>query len=459
MEAASNHQQKIMVLDGISHGENDRSLILDTLTDVLQKNSDQVKVFNPENLRLAHCIGCFGCWLETPGICRFKEPAYQEIFRAFMQSDIVIILSPVTFGGYSSPVKRIVERTVPVLLPYMAVYNGDIHHKPRYSKYPRLIGIGFQDKPDAAAADIFKLLVGRHAIDMHAPSYAAEVIDTNENIEKLRQTFQSILTRKDALCGGKSIKNLVPPGEAIKLNFEANRKPRALLIVGSPKTLSKSTSGVLGNFILDQLKEQKWQTESLPLKTDLETPEGEQALINAVERADLLILAFPLYVDSLPYLLTRALEVIASHRNNTQNHPLYVFAVANNGFPESYQNNVALSICRQFAKSSNLTWAGALMMGAGESIISGAPLTQKSDLGFPLTKIITALRSSADALAQGRIIPTGAIKSLAGVPIPLTPFFVWRLMFINGSTAFWQKRAAEHGIDKEKMLAQPLNNL
>jgi hypothetical protein len=224
----------------------------------------------------------------------------------------------------------------------MASYHGDIHHRPRYSKYPRLIGIGVQDKPNAAEADIFKLLVGRHAIDMHAPNYATEVVNYNDNIDNLRKTFLSLLTRNDVLRAGNSIKKLLQPAEVIKANLEPNREQHALLIVGSPKTLSNSTSSILGNCVLDRLKEQKWQTESLTLKTALENPEGEAALLSAVDRADLLILAFPLYVDALPYLLTRALEMIARSRMNTaQRRPLRLVAISNNGFPESYPRIVS----------------------------------------------------------------------------------------------------------------------
>jgi hypothetical protein len=106
----------------------------------------------------------------------------------------------------------------------------------------------------------------------------------------------------------------------------------------------------------------------------------------------------------------------------------------------------------------DMIWMGALAMGAGESIISGSPLNQKSELGFPLTKVHSALITSADALAQGKVVPAETIRSLAGVPIPFIPFFVWRMMFINGSTAFWNNRASKNGVSKQQILAKPLES-
>src|SRR4030067_2399278 len=95
------------------------------------------------------------------------------------------------------------------------------------------------------------------------------------------------------------------------------RPGRALLIVGSPKTKSPSTSGVLGGYLLERLRERGWETESLTLKAGLQQEKGKQDLVSSVDHADLLLLAFPLYIDALPFLVTKALEVIALHRQVT----------------------------------------------------------------------------------------------------------------------------------------------
>ena len=448
--------KRTVVLDGSRGAEQETASALGMLTTVLEETGAEVKVFSLQKMKLAHCIGCFGCWLETPGVCRYKEPCYQEILKAWIQSDAVVLFTPVTFGGYSSHLKQIVDRMLPTLLPYMAAYHGEIHHRPRYTRSPRIVGIGMQESPSTVEADVFKLLVGRHAIDMHAPSYAAEVISPNDSADRVGQVFRSLLTRDDSWPFGESIKGLMPLGEDLAGGPERHGPQRACLIIGSPKTMSSSTSGVLGNYLLDRMKEHGWDTESLTLKANLSTPEGEVALSAAVDKVDLLILAFPLYVDALPFLMTRALELIASHRRTTdQRRPLRLFAIVNNGFPESFQNNLALSICRNFAASSNATWMGALALGAGESIIGGGPIKQRSDLGFPMYKIPLGLRAAADALAEGRPVPVEAIRNMAGCPIPYAPFFVWRFLFVRGSIGFWEKRAAGHGISRKAMLARP----
>jgi multimeric flavodoxin WrbA len=450
--------QKVFVLHGATNGEPSLASALSILTDVLRQNGAEVRTFSRDSLRLTHCIGCFGCWLETPGICRFKEPGAQEFLETLIPSDTVILLTPVTFGGYSSEVKQVVDRMLPILLPYMSTYHGEVHHKPRYSRRPRLIGIGLQDRPNRAEAGTFRLLVGRHAVDVHAPSYAAEVVGVNDSAESLRSVFQSLLTRNDVLPRGRSINRLMPYGEMAVAPSDPNRRRDVLLIVGSPKTRSASSSSVLGNYLLDRLKEHGWETESLTLKTSTFTGEGEAALLAAVDRADMLIFAFPLYVDALPALMTRALERVARRRrSNAQQRPLSLFAIVNNGFPESYQSNLALLICRNFAVSTGMTWLGALAIGGGEAVIGGKPIQARNDLGFPMFKITNGLALAADALAQGQPVPADAILNLSSSPIPFAPYRVWRYLFLRNTASFWEKRASEFGVGKKSVLARPFS--
>jgi multimeric flavodoxin WrbA len=445
-----------MILDGTQAGGENLSSILAVLTEVFQTNDAEVRVYSTGDLKIAHCIGCFGCWLETPGICRFKEPVYQELFKAWVQSDTVVMLTPITFGSYSSTLKKFIDRTLPVLLPYFQSYLGETHHIPRYIKRPRLIGVGVQNARNSAEAETFKKLVGRHAIDMIAPSYAADVIGINDSRDELVRVFQSLLTRKDVFPRGNTIKDMVPPGEAAASQPQPGGVRRACLVIGSPKTMSNSSSGILGNYILDIVKQRGWETEVLTLKQNLSTQEGETALYAAVDRADLLIFAFPLYIDTLPFLVTRAMELIAGYRQKTaQSRPVHFFVLSNNGFPESYQNNVALTICRDFASIAGMTWAGVLALGAGEATVSGEPLKEFSQQGFPIFKVHQALKTAAEALAQGQPVPEEAIRNMAGCPIPFTPFFVWRLMFRKGANKYWRVRAAGNGVSKTDIPARP----
>jgi NAD(P)H-dependent FMN reductase len=194
----------------------------------------------------------------------------------------------------------------------------------------------------------------------------------------------------------------------------------ALLLVGSAKPAGESTSEALGAYLLQRLAERNLATETRYVSRAMRTPGRTQELLQAVDRADLIILAFPLYVDSLPYLVVQALERLAAHRQAQPiPSPASFTAIANCGFPEPQHNQTALAVCEQFAASAGFTWAGGLALGAGGAI-SGRPLVE---LGGRTHNVRAALDLVASALATGNLAPKEALAMLAQ-PIVPTPAYL-----------------------------------
>ncbi len=108
---------------------------------------------------------------------------------------------------------------------------------------------------------------------------------------------------------------------------------QALLLVGSPKS-SRSTSESLGEYLLARLAEKGFQTERVRILAAVFKQDRIADFLAAVDRADLLVLASPLYVDSLPYPVIRALERIARHRCGHAVSGQRFLSIINCGFPE-----------------------------------------------------------------------------------------------------------------------------
>jgi hypothetical protein len=448
-------ERNIVVLDGTRAGD-ELAPLLDLLIDELYRSGAAVQVYSLREVKMGSCVGCFGCWLKTPGNC-LEPDAGRDIAQAVVQSDTTILFTPVTFGGYSSEIKKIQDRWLPLILPYFGFYHGEIHHMPRYSRYPRLVGIGIQQTPNQEEANLFKVLVGRNAINFHAPSQAAEVFLIEER-EQFRQKLQAVLVRQDAVPLAKVVKSLMPATEAAAADFPTMSRPgRALLLVGSPKVKSPSTSGILGGYVLEKLQQQGWATQSLTLRANLLRGEGQAELLASLNSTDLLILAFPLYIDALPFLATKALEVMAAQlRAQPPSSPKRLLAISNNGFPEAYQNALALAICQRFAADSGLIWLGGLALGAGEALCGGQPLTGTERAGRPPVKhLIQALDMASAALAAGQPVPAEAVKLMAKTPIPLMPLSLWRWLFVRLARQRWQQQAAQNQVSQEQVLAQP----
>ena len=125
--------------------------------------------------RVAFCQGCFECWVKTPGICKTGDVA-RRIAEEWVKSDVAVLVTPISFGGYGSQLKKAVDRMIGIVSPFFAVINGETHHQPRYDRYPALAAIGFLSEPDEEQAEIFHQLVAHNATNMHAPAHRAEVV-------------------------------------------------------------------------------------------------------------------------------------------------------------------------------------------------------------------------------------------------------------------------------------------
>jgi multimeric flavodoxin WrbA len=92
---------KALLLDGSRANEPDLDDIKIRFQKELKSKGWEVEVLELKNLNISPCTGCFKCWIKTPGIC-ITDDAAREVSNKFVQSDLLVLLSPVTFGGYSS---------------------------------------------------------------------------------------------------------------------------------------------------------------------------------------------------------------------------------------------------------------------------------------------------------------------------------------------------------------------
>ena len=214
-----------------------------------------------------------------------------------------------------------------------------------------------------------------------------------------------------------------------------NSAKRVLLVVGSPKR-KPSTSLALGHHLLSRLREHGFATETRIIPVSLNSNDRWEALLDAVHQADIVILASPLYVDSLPYPVIRMLEDIAEYRRkHAPMEDQRLLAIVNCGFPEAHQNHTALAICRRFAMETGFTWAGGLGLGGGE-VIGGKPLGQMKGA---TRRVIKALNMTADGLASGDPVPEKAVSLMAK---PMVPIRIY--LFIAGRN--WRKNARKYGV-------------
>jgi len=140
---------------------------------------------------------------------------------------------------------------------------------------------------------------------------------------------------------------------------------KALLLVGSPRGIEKSTSGRLGAELLNALEKRGLTTERLHVHEAVRSSQGLETALCAVATADLMVLSLPLYVDSFPAPVIAFLEHVA--RSGTSRERAQFALIIQCGFPEKEQNETAIAIARRFASEVGWTWLGAIALGALET--------------------------------------------------------------------------------------------
>ena len=126
---------KITILNGNPNVEDSGfDDYLTKLKTVLESRDHTVLILHLRDMDIRYCIGCFGCWVKTPGECSNAADDTRVVCREFINSGLVIFASPVIMGFTSALLKKAHDRLLPLLTPYVRLFEGESHHVARYDK-------------------------------------------------------------------------------------------------------------------------------------------------------------------------------------------------------------------------------------------------------------------------------------------------------------------------------------
>ncbi len=112
-----------------------------------------------DNNKIKSCMGCFECWIKTPGKCKIRD-GYENLAKLYSKSDKVVIISQCVYGSYSPFVKNVLDRTIPYLLPFFKFKNKEMHHiarnKTRFDLNVYFYGENLTQSEKMAAKEIVK---------------------------------------------------------------------------------------------------------------------------------------------------------------------------------------------------------------------------------------------------------------------------------------------------------------
>ncbi|MBC8505099.1 MAG: flavodoxin family protein [Anaerolineales bacterium] len=377
-------------------------------------------------LTLRYCIGCFGCWVKTPGVCSSQDESC-EMRRAVIHSDFTLWAAPLRMGFPSALLKMALDKSIPLIHPYAVVDRGEAHHRPRYDHYPRL-GLLIEPEADTDSMDleIIADIFSRTAINLKSRLEFSLTSDTpvdeiaNRIINKSK-SFVQAKKRLKALIGER----VTPPNHLTIFN-------------GSPRGRKGNTPIMLKQFAEG--------FASMPGKSfeihNLNRLKEHDKFTQAFANAECVWLGFPLYTDAMPGMVKAFIETLAPLRGRKNNPPIGF--LVQSGFPETLHSRHVERYLQKLTVRLNAPYLGTIVKGGGEGV------RMMSDERN--AQLFEALQGLGRGFSKTGQLNPELLKVVAGVErysIFLGPIFrlFLRLPIANG---YWDTQLKENGVYEER---------
>lgn len=159
-------------------------VLSDRPLNITPKHSHEIQVIDLSALNIHNCVGCYGCWTKTPGRCVIRDDAV-KVYPCIAQSDAVLYVSRIKYGGYDTTMKTMLERAIPIQQAFIRLLDGETHHIQRAVAAKDALILAYGDSSPEEQA-IFRQLVSRNARNMNFQSYRI-LFPCEDELEQLAQ--------------------------------------------------------------------------------------------------------------------------------------------------------------------------------------------------------------------------------------------------------------------------------
>ncbi len=127
----------ILVLNGSPKGEKSNTYRLTkAFLEGIRESGGSVETreMAVSRLNIRPCLGCFACWDKTPGKCCIADDMGQ-VLENMLWADVTVWSFPLYFFSVPGPLKNLMDRQLPLSLPFMTEDGGDTgsgSHPARY---------------------------------------------------------------------------------------------------------------------------------------------------------------------------------------------------------------------------------------------------------------------------------------------------------------------------------------
>lgn len=364
----------------------------------IEKDYEDCEIVS-DNGKIKPCVGCFGCWNKDPGKCVMND-GYENMGYLIHHAKEVIVISRYTYGGVSSFVKNVFDRSLSYVLPHFEIFDGESHHKKRYE----------EEKPYTF------IFYGHDLSDREKESARryVKVVSNNMHTQIKDVIFKECEEEKRPSV----IKTEDPHKKVILLNASMRSKD------GNSAKLSKQLSTKL-----------KKENQIIDLARYLNNMDE---LVKILEESSDLVFCTPLYVDGLPSQLIRLMETM---QKKYQGESKKVYLLANMGLYEDRQLVNLFEATKQWCAVMNFDYSGGLGIGAGELV--GGFMNAGRFGKWPLKQIAKGMDQLSLAIDRNSKME----DIFCGPEFP-------RFLYLAIANSGWKAMAKHNGITEKDLFRQ-----
>jgi multimeric flavodoxin WrbA len=316
------------------------------LKSILEMGGNNVVKIDMRDLHLRYCVGCFGCWVKTPGECVSRD-ASLDMGRAIIQSDFTLWAAPLKMGFPSELLKRANDKHLPLIHPYIEVDHGEAHHVKRYTRYPR-VGLLLEKETGTDERDL----------QIVADIYCRTALNFKTRLEFSLTTETPVADLARRISSGNMHTLPLPGPLAATTGVTIPSPSRLTLFNGSPRGRRGNTP-----LLLDQIaKGFGGETEMHHLVRIHETDKSVKAFADA----ECVLIGFPLYTDAMPAVTKHFFEALEPMVGRSNNPPLGF--LVQSGFPEGLHSRYIERYLEKLADRLGSPYFGTIVKGNGEGV-------------------------------------------------------------------------------------------
>lgn len=102
--------KKVLILSGSPRKNGNSDLLCNEFMRGTLESGNEVTKIRVAEKKIAPCMGCYYC-MKNNGACAIKDDM-AEVLQAIIDTDVIVLASPVYFYSISSQLKALIDRTV-----------------------------------------------------------------------------------------------------------------------------------------------------------------------------------------------------------------------------------------------------------------------------------------------------------------------------------------------------------